>query len=114
MVYHGTFTLPGPRAERFSVRALDAEYSNHPDLPKAEQLMKKSLELDPKIYFRWLELGNILLERGARDQAIQAYESAARWAPAGDEIVGPIKNQIQLLSRADLQSVAPLRNPVLE
>lgn len=114
LIFRGTFTLPGPRAERFSIRALDAEYSNHPDLPKAEQLMSKSLELNPTVYFRWLELGNIRLQRGSRAEAIQAYEQAARLSPPGDPIIGQIQRQLQRLSREDLKSIAPLRNPVLE
>jgi hypothetical protein len=49
MIYRGTFALPGPRAERFADHALDAEYFV---LAKAEQLLTKSLELSPKVYYR--------------------------------------------------------------
>lgn len=114
MIFHGTFTLSGPRAFRLADRALDAEYSEVPDLAKAELLLSKSLEASPKVYYRWIELGNILIQRGNRDQAIRAYENARAYAPAGDEIVGLLTQQIQRVTQQDLKSVAPLRNPVLE
>ena len=114
MIFHGTFTLSGPRAFRLADRALDAEYSEVPDLAKAELLLSKSLEASPKVYYRWIELGNILIQRGNRDQAIRAYENARTYAPAGDEIVGLLTQQIQRVTQQDLKSVAPLRNPVLE
>lgn len=114
LIFRGTFPLPGPRANRFAERALDAEYSNQPDLAKAEQLLTKSLELSPKVYYRWIELGNMLIQCGARDEAIRAYENAENYAPAGDEMIAPIKSQIQRVSREDLKFVLPLRNPVLE
>ena len=69
MIFHGTYTLSGPRAFRLADRALDAEYSATPDLAKAELLMARSLEVNPKVYYRWIELGNILIQRGKRDEA---------------------------------------------
>ena len=114
LIFRGTFTLAGPRAFRLADRALDAEYSETPDLAKAESLMTRSLEASPKVYYRWIELGNILIQRGKRDEALRAYENARSYAPAGDEIVGLLTHQIQRVSQDDLKSVPPLRNPVLE
>ena len=114
MIFHGTYMLSGPRAFRLADRALDAEYSATPDLAKAELLMARSLEVNPNVYYRWIELGNILIQRGKRDEARRAYENARTHAPAGDEIVGPLTQQIQRVSQDDLKSVPPLRNPVLE
>jgi tetratricopeptide (TPR) repeat protein len=114
MIYRGSFALPGPRATRFADRALDAEFSDHPDLAFAQQLLTKSLELAPGVYYRWIALGNVLMQRGERDQAIQAFENAAKYVPPGDEMVEPIQTQIQRLSRDDLKKVPLLRNPVLE
>jgi tetratricopeptide (TPR) repeat protein len=114
MIFHGTFTLSGPRAFRLADRALDAEYSATPDLAKAELLMSRSLEVNPKVYYRWIELGNILIQRGKRDEALRAYTNARTHAPAGDEIVGLLTQQIQRVAQQNPMSVAPLRNPVLE
>ena len=114
MIFRGTFTLSGPRAFRLADRALDAEYSATPDLAKAELLMARSLDVNPKVYYRWIEMGNILIQRGKRDEAVRAYENARTNAPAGDEIVALLAQQIQRVSQQDPKSVAPLRNPVLE
>lgn len=114
MIFRGTFTLSGPRAFRLAERALDAEYSQNPDLEKAELLLTRSLEASPKVYYRWIEMGNIRLQRGKRDDAVRAYVNARTNAPAGDEIIPLITRQIQRVSQEDLKSVAPLRNPVLE
>ena len=114
LIFQGTFTLPSPRAVRLVYRALDAEYSEMPDLAKAELYMTKSLEANPKIYYHWLELGNILIQRGKRDEALRAYENAKTYAPAGDEIIGLLTRQIQRVSREDPRSISPLRNPALE
>ncbi len=114
MIFRGTFTLSGPRASRLADRALDEKYSQTPDLEKAELLLSRSLDANPKIYYRWIEMGNIRLQRGKRDDAVRAYESARTNAPAGDEIIPLLTRQIQRVSQEDLKSVAPLRNPVLE
>ena len=114
MIFRGTYTLSGPRAFRLADRALDAEYSVTPDLAKAELLMARSLEVNPRVYYRWIELGNILIQRGKRDEAVRAYTNARTYAPAGDEIVALLTQQIQRVSQDDLKSVSPLRNPVLE
>jgi predicted negative regulator of RcsB-dependent stress response len=59
-------------------------------------------------------MGNILIQRGKRDEAVRAYTNARTYAPAGDEIVALLTQQIQRVSQQDLKAVAPLRNPVLE
>ena len=45
---------------------------------------------------------------------MRAYSNARTYAPAGDEIVDLLQQQIQRVSQDDLKSVPPLRNPVLE
>ena len=57
MIFHGTYTLSGPRAFRLADRALDAEYSATPDLAKAELLMARSFEVNPRVYYRWIDNG---------------------------------------------------------
>ena len=114
MVFRGTFLLPSPRASRLFYRALDAEYSETPDLAKAELLLSRSLEAKPKVYSRWIELGNILIQRGEREEAVRAYQNAKLYAPEGDQIIGPLSQQIQRVSQENLKSLTPLRNPELE
>src|SRR5262249_52972721 len=114
LVYRGTFDLAGPRAFRLTLRAMDAEYSNQPELAKAAEYLKAALEIHPAAYWRWIELGNVQLQLGLRAESIQAYENARAQAPAGDEILGPLAKQIQQVSQEGLKSVPILRNPKLE
>jgi hypothetical protein len=114
LIFRGTFVLPSPRASRLFYRALDAEYSESPDLAKAELFLNWSLEAKPKVYFRWIELGNILIQGGKREEAVHAYQNARLYAPEGDQIIVPLSQQIQRVSQEDLKSLPPLRNPDLE
>jgi hypothetical protein len=114
LIYRGTFNLPGPRARRLSYRAFEAEYSDKPNLALAEEYLLKSLAAAPYVYYRWIELGNLQARRGAREQAIHAYETARANATPGDEIIGLLTNQIQRIAKEDPKSVPALRNPVLE
>jgi len=114
MIYRGTFDLAGARAFRFVERALDAEYSSQPDFPKAAEYMTTSLAINPAPYWRWIELGNIELQRGLRSEAVRAYENAKAYVPAGDEMIGPITEQIRRVQQEDVRSLPILRNPKLE
>jgi hypothetical protein len=114
LIFRGTFVLPSPRASRLFHRALDAEYSETPDLAKAELFLSRSLEAKPKVYSRWIELGNILIDRVKREEAVRAYQNARLYAPEGDEIIVLLNQQVQRVLREDLKSLPPLRNPELE
>ena len=114
LIYRGSFDLAGARAYRLVLSAMDAEYSRQPGLAKAAEYLNAALEIRPTAYWRWIELGNIQLKRGLRAEALAAYEHAKTYAPAGDEMIGPIKEQIQRVSQEDLKSVPILRNPKLE
>ena len=60
---------------------MDAEYSSRPDLAKAAEYLTTSLEIRPAAYWRWIELGNVQLQRGLREEALRAYENAKTYAP---------------------------------
>ncbi|HMI52567.1 MAG TPA: phospholipid carrier-dependent glycosyltransferase [Candidatus Saccharimonadales bacterium] len=114
LIFRGTFLLPSPRASRLFYRALDAEYSETPDLAKAELFLSRSLDAKPKVFSRWIEFGNVLMARGKREEAVRAYQNARLYVPEGDEIIVPLNQQIQRVAQEDLKSLSPLRNPELE
>ena len=72
-----------------------------------------SLEAKPKVYSRWIELGNILIQRGKREEAVRAYQNARLYAPEGDQIIVPLSQQMQRVSQEDLKSLPPLQNSEL-
>jgi hypothetical protein len=41
-------------------------------------MFQQSAGLDPNAFFVHIELGNLLLKRGAREQALQAYTNALK------------------------------------
>jgi hypothetical protein len=114
LVYRGTYDLPALRAGRFVFRAYDSEYSAHPDLAKAAEYMSTALQVYPRVYYRWIELGNIQLRRGLRGESLQAYENARKYVPQGDEILRLLDEQIRRVRVDDLKAVPILRNPRLE
>src|SRR5260370_32024431 len=113
LIYRGTFHLPKQRAVRLFNRALTALYSEKPDAAKAERLLREAVAVAPEEYFMNIELGNLLAHRGARVEAIRAYESAKAHAPVGESIVDLLGLQIERVSREDPKSVQPVRNPVM-
>lgn len=114
LVYRGEFQLPWLRAGKRLSQAMDIVYSQNPDLATAERLLTESVAMYPKAYSAAIELGNLLNQRGARDEAVRAYQIAKANAPAGDEIVGLLARQIDRVATAPPATTPPLRNPSME
>jgi tetratricopeptide (TPR) repeat protein len=114
LIYRGTFRMTQERAGRLFFRGIDAVYAQHPDSAKAEKLFREAMKLDPGAYFIYVELGNLLAQKGARDEAMEAYKSALYYAPTGEKIMDVLKQQIDRISREDPKSVPPVRDPFLE
>ena len=80
----------------------------------AEQAFRQSLELDPTAFFVNIELGNLLLKRGAREPALLAYSDALKRAPEDQPFRQPIEQQIARFGDPSILEIPPLRNPFLE
>jgi len=113
-VYRGTFSLPADAAAALYFHGIEKVYADKPDLEAAEQAFRKSVEMDPAAFFVDIELGNVLLARGARDKALRAYSDALKHAPEDHFFRQPIEEQIARLSRQPTAEIPPLRNPFLE
>jgi hypothetical protein len=70
--------------------------------------------MDPAAFFVNIELGNLLLKRGARDEASYAYSDALRYAPDDPSFRQQIENQIALFGHQPTAEIPPLRKPFLE
>lgn len=64
------------------------------------------MELDPTAYFVHIQLGNLYLKRGSRDQCVQAYSEALKFAPHEPKIRSALQNQIQRASREPLAAIS--------
>lgn len=114
LVYRGTFHLPKKRSLRLAINAFENLYSPKPDKDKAERLLREAAALNPVAYGINLELGNLLAARGAREEAIRAYETARQYVPKGDAAADLLTQQIERVKKEDPRTVPPLRNPGME
>lgn len=72
----GGVTLPLLRAEADAQRGTAQVYLG--DTETAEQTFRAAIDADPKHYRALTNLGNVLLEAGRTDEAIELYERAVR------------------------------------
>jgi hypothetical protein len=114
MVFRGTFTLPGVRAPTMYSLAELKLYAEKPDLEAAERLLRQSTEIDPTAFFVNIELGNVCLKQGRREEALLAYTSALAQAPNDSALRRSIEEQITRVTTQPLEQLPALRNPQLE
>jgi hypothetical protein len=113
-VYQGTFVSPADAAAALYFHGIEKLYADRPDDAAAEKAFQQSAEMDPTAFFVHIELGNLLLKRGAREAALRAYSDALKYAPNEALIRRPIEMQIERITRQPLAEIPPLRNPFLE
>jgi hypothetical protein len=113
-IYQGNFQLADARAWRIYFRGVANLYADKPDLEKAEKQFREAAAVAPTIFFASLELGNLLTKRGARDEAIAAYEGARVHSPPTEEVGRLLEAQIERLKKEDPKMLPPVRDPYLE
>lgn len=112
-VFRGTFDLPGDAAAGLYWYGCGKLYTDKPDLAAAEEAFRQSAEYDPSAYFVNIELGDLRLKRGAREEALHAYAEALKYAPTDREVRRSIENQIQRVKEHP-EDKTQLRDPFLE
>jgi hypothetical protein len=113
-VYQGTFLSPADAAAALYFHGIEKLYADKPDDAAAEEAFQQSTEMDHTAFFVHIELGNLLLKRGAREGALRAYSDALKYAPEEALIRQPIEDQIARIAHQPLGEIPPLRNPFLE
>jgi dolichyl-phosphate-mannose-protein mannosyltransferase len=114
LIFRGTFSVPGLSANVVYRTALRKIYSEKPDLQAAQQLLSRSAAIDLNAFFVNIELGNVCMRRGLREDALHAYAVALEHAPNDAVMRGLIENQIRRVSLEPLNQISILRNPALE
>lgn len=114
LIYRGNFYLPGQAASTLYWTGIDKIYGEKPDDAGAEKAFRDSLVLDPNAFFVDIELGNLYLKRGSRDECLRAYIDALKYAPDEPELRAALQSQIQRVSIASLAGIKPLRDPFME
>ena len=114
VVFRGTFNCSGILGPNLYLDALSKIYAEKPDLEEAERLLRQSVRMDPREFFADIELGNLYLKRGSREDAVQAYSDALQHAPNDRELRRSIEEQIKRASSEPLGQVPELRDPFME
>jgi tetratricopeptide (TPR) repeat protein len=113
-VYHGTFYLPGMAASDRYWNGLVKLYAEKPDPAEAERLFRQSAELDPNAFFVHIEIGNLALARGSREEALAAYRAALEHCPVKHPNHAAILEHIRRVLTEPLSQISPLRDPNVE
>jgi hypothetical protein len=114
MIFHGTCACGPMLAASLYQESLSEIFADKPDWLAAERLLRQSVALDSAAFFVHIELGNVYLKLGRRDDARRAYSNAIRYAPSNPELRQPIQAQIQRVSSEPPDRIGPLRDPFLE
>jgi tetratricopeptide (TPR) repeat protein len=114
LIFRGTFSCSALLAQGRYVKALSKIYTEDPDWKAAEGLLRQSVTLDPSAFFAFIELGNVCLKRGAREDALRAYSDALEHTPEDSGLRPSIEEQIRKTSSLPLTQVPELRDPFLE
>jgi tetratricopeptide (TPR) repeat protein len=114
LVFRGTFDMRARVARDLYRLGASKVFAGKPDLDTAARMLRESVAADPSAFFVYIELGNVYLQRGSRNDAEQAYISALEHAPPDPSVRHSLESQIGLLRTQPLQQIAPLRDPGLE
>jgi tetratricopeptide (TPR) repeat protein len=113
LVYRGPYYLPNARADALFDRAERLLEKPKPDFARIENLLTEGLVLRSNDFTAWMDLGNLHLIRGEREQALKAYRKARDSTPPSPFRTS-FEAQIRLVSTQPLNSVGPMRNPSIE
>jgi hypothetical protein len=114
LIFRGACGCESLRAQILYTEALARIFSESPDPAGAERLLRESLHLDPSPFFAYIDLGNLLLKRGARADALKTYSEALARVPGNPEIRRAIQAQIARVSSEPIDQIPELRDPFLE
>ncbi len=115
LVFRGSYNIAPLLAPDRSYRARVELFSDKPDLAKAERLFRQATDFDPSGFWDFIELGNIYLSRGSRDQALAAFTAARDHSPAGTVFRRDLDNHLRFFNSSVPTSQIPaLRDPSLE
>ena len=113
-VYSGSFDLPPDAALALYNHGSESLFAEHPDLEAAEAAFREAAKLDPTAYFVNVELGNVCLLRGKREDALQAYRSALQNVREDRVTQLALQKQIARVSVEDLKGLPLVRDPIQE
>ena len=113
-IYRGTFDCGPNLAPGVYFNAEAKIHTEKPDYAEAERLMRIAVALDPSAFFEQIELGNLCLRRGAKDEALKAYQAALENITTDNDSKQRLYEQIKRVSTEPLDKIPELHNPFTE
>jgi tetratricopeptide (TPR) repeat protein len=111
LIYRGTFHVPWLWQNSLPARAIRVLHSPQPDFGKAEAYLRQALDINPGHFPALLQLGNVMLRRGRRAEAMDFYERARKQVASGAPIHAVLTRQIERLStNVPLEQIHEIRN----
>jgi dolichyl-phosphate-mannose-protein mannosyltransferase/tetratricopeptide repeat protein len=112
LIYRGTFHLPWLRETKLLLRARRLLAQPQPDFEKAEAQLREVLTINPNNFGVLLQLGNLKLRRGERNEAASFYERARKQVSDDAGMSATLSRQIERLSSAEpIERLATIRDP---
>lgn len=110
-IYRGTFHLPWMRERQLLLRARRLLTTATPDVDRAAALFQEVLTINPKSFGALLQLGNLMLRRSERDEAMRFYERAREQLGNEEQAMRAVlTRQIERLSSNEpLERIPPVR-----
>ncbi len=108
LIVRGTFHIPSIWQTTLTFRAVQLSLAPRPDLEKAEAYFRQALQLNPNNFQTLLSLGNLMLRRGLREEAIRFYERACEQATEDAPMRDALSRQIGRLSSNEPLDRIPL------
>jgi Dolichyl-phosphate-mannose-protein mannosyltransferase len=111
LIYRGTFYLPWIRERQLLTRARRLLTSSEPNLDKAEAQFREILTINPNSFGALLGLGNLMLRRGQREEALRLYELARKQLENEEQAMRAVLTQQieRLSSNEPLERIPPVR-----
>jgi hypothetical protein len=111
LIYRGTFHLPWLRERNLLFRVRRLLAAPQPDLDTAETQLREVLTINPKSFGALSQLGNLMLRRGEREEALRFYERAREQLGNEEQAMrAALTQQIDRLSSDEpLERIPPLR-----
>ena len=112
MIYRGTFHLPWLRETKLLLRARRFLAMPQPDFEEVQEALSEVLTINPNSFGALLQMGNLELRRGDRDEAVRFYARAREQVSNNAGMSAVLTRQIERLrSSESIERIPPVRDP---
>jgi hypothetical protein len=112
LIYRGTFHLPWLRETKLLLRARRFLAMSQPDFDQVQEALSEVLTINPNNFGALLQMGNLKLRRGERDEAVKFYSRAREQVSENAGVSAALARQIaRLTSNEPIERIPQVRDP---